>query len=259
MKREATKETVGGKPVLRFERRLKHSPDKVWRAVTDPDELTHWFPAKVDWELEPGAPITFHDEDMGEPTSGEVLEVDPPKVFVFRWTDNVFRIEIVPDGDGSVLHFSQTVGGSGHWGDERFAAQHAAGWDVCLDHLDAWLGGVEPGKDDWAELNEHYVEKWGLARGTVENGRLRFERVLIQPADEVRKAIDFDDATCEELLFGCTLVVTEDLADGADAPAELARWQVRLELLVAKLNGLGERAWPEDRVAALTESYRSAS
>ena len=259
MKREATKDVVGGKPVLRFERRLKHSPEKVWRAVTEPGELAHWFPAKVDYELKPGAPITFDDEAMDGPTYGEVLEVDPPKVFVFSWDDNVFRIEIVRDGDGSVLHFSQTLGHSDQWGDERFAAQHAAGWDVCLGQLVARLDGVEAGPDDWAELNEHYVEKWGLGRGTVENGRLRFERVLVQPADEVRKAIDFDNATCEELPFGCTLVVTEDLADDADVPAELARWQVRLELLVAKLNGLGERDWPEDRVAALTESYRTAS
>lgn len=264
MTSRATKDVVDGKPVLRFERRLNHPPEKVWRAVTEPDELAHWFPAKVDYELKPGAPITFVDEDMGpEPTTGEVLEADPPRVFVFSWTDNVFRIEIVPDGAGSVLHFSHTLGTSDQWGDERFAAQHAAGWDVCLDHLVASMDGVEPGKDDWAERNEYYVEQWGLARGTVTDGRLRFERVLIQPRDEVLKAIPSDTGAAEyevsELPFGSSLVVTEDLEDDADVAAVLAKRQVELELLVAKLNGLGEREWPQHRVAELTESYRTAS
>lgn len=261
MSSRATKDVVGGKPVLRFERRLNHPPAKVWRAVTEPGELAHWFPAEVDYELKPGAPIIFRDESMGpEPTTGEVLEADPPKVFVFSWDDNVFRIEIVPDGDGSVLHFSQTLGASDQWGDERFAAQHAAGWDVCLDSLRAWLDGTERGDDDWAERNEYYVEAWGLARGTVEDGRLRFERVLIQPANEVRDAIRPDDGIAEyevsELRFGSSLVVTPKMSEDADVAAELAEWQVRIELLVARLNGLGERPWPQDRVAELTESYR---
>ena len=29
---------------LRFERRLDHSPERVWRAITEPEELAHWFP-----------------------------------------------------------------------------------------------------------------------------------------------------------------------------------------------------------------------
>ena len=45
-----------GRTVLRFERRLAHAPDKVWRAVTEPSELAHWFPAKIEaYELRPGA------------------------------------------------------------------------------------------------------------------------------------------------------------------------------------------------------------
>jgi hypothetical protein len=36
-----------GRATLRFERDLHHSQDRVWRAVTDPQELRDWFPAEV--------------------------------------------------------------------------------------------------------------------------------------------------------------------------------------------------------------------
>src|SRR5688572_29308652 len=38
-----------GRPALRFERRLPHSVDRVWRAVSDPAEMKQWFVATVDW------------------------------------------------------------------------------------------------------------------------------------------------------------------------------------------------------------------
>jgi uncharacterized protein YndB with AHSA1/START domain len=38
-------ETVDDRPALRFERRLNHPVARVWRAVTEPDELERWFVA----------------------------------------------------------------------------------------------------------------------------------------------------------------------------------------------------------------------
>lgn len=184
----ATKEMVGGKPVLRFERRLAHPPEKVWRAITDPDEVVHWFPTSIETELRPGAPIRFvMTEPIESVDTGEVLEVDPPRVFAFRWDTDVLRFELVPDGDGCRLYFSHTMGGGSAWGDERYAAQHAAGWDTCLDGLTARLDGREPPPERWIELNEVYVEEFGLAQGAIADGgrTIRFERVLVQPVDEV--------------------------------------------------------------------------
>ena len=42
-----TLDTIGGKAVVRFERRLAHAPEKVFRAISDPAEMRHWFPARV--------------------------------------------------------------------------------------------------------------------------------------------------------------------------------------------------------------------
>ncbi len=182
---DATLHTVNGEPTLRFERRLRHSPAKVWRAVTDPAELVHWFPAAVEAELRPGAPMrfTFADEaPVDGEWDGEVLEVDEPKVFMFRWSTDVIRIELIPDGDGCLLVFTQTIGG----GRTGFlaAGRTAAGWDTCLDALVAQLDGTTvPERTDWLTPMEHYIAKFGLDEGTAtrtdDGWEIRFARDLV--------------------------------------------------------------------------------
>ena len=99
-------QTIGGKPVLRFERLLVHSPEKVWSAVTEPDQMRHWFPASVETDLVIGAPMRFRfegDDDAtpGPMKDGEILELDPPKVYAFRWNEDVLRFELLPQVEGA--------------------------------------------------------------------------------------------------------------------------------------------------------------
>ena len=44
---------------ISFEFDLHHSPEKVWRALTDPALLAEWLLPVVDLKLEPGAAFTF--------------------------------------------------------------------------------------------------------------------------------------------------------------------------------------------------------
>lgn len=182
---DATLTTVNGQPTLRFERRLRHHPGKVWRAVSDPAEMKHWFPATVEAELRPGAPMRFifpEEAVVDEIWEGEVLEVDEPKVFMFRWNQDVLRIELIPDGDGCRLVFTQTIGGGqvGLLG----AGRTAAGWDTCLDQLVAQLDGTTVAPfEDWVTPMAHYIETFGIGDGTVtptgEGWRLHFARDLV--------------------------------------------------------------------------------
>ncbi|GAA2617885.1 SRPBCC family protein [Actinomadura fulvescens] len=197
-----TLQTINGEPTLRIERRLKHPPAKVWRAVTDPAELAAWFPAKVEAELRPGAPMrfTFPEEAVVDGAwDGEVLEVDPPRVFMFRWNADVLRFELVPEGDGCLLVFTQTIGGGnvGRLG----AGRTAAGWDACLDELSGRLDGRGvPPRTDWPERMAHYIDVFGLGDGhvrKVDGGgyALHFARDLVwKPVDEVWRLL-VDDAT----------------------------------------------------------------
>ena len=44
---------------ISFEFDLHHSPEKVWRALTDPALLAEWLLPVIDLKLEPGAAFTF--------------------------------------------------------------------------------------------------------------------------------------------------------------------------------------------------------
>ena len=194
----ATLETIGGKAVLRFERRLAHPPEKVFRAISEPAELAHWFPAKVETELRAGAPIRFEFEDVDfEAPPGEMLEVDPPKLLAYAWGDGVLRWEVVPEGAGCRLHFTHTLGGGDAWGGRLAAARQAAGWDVCLAALEARLAGTAGGELDWFPRQEAYVERFGLAEGEVrahaDGHEARFERDLVKRANEVWAALTGGD------------------------------------------------------------------
>ena len=52
----------GGRPAVRFVRTYPHPVERVWRAVSDPAELAHWFPSAVTLEPREGGRITFSDD-----------------------------------------------------------------------------------------------------------------------------------------------------------------------------------------------------
>lgn len=190
--RPVTLHTDGDTSTLRFERRLAHSPDKVWKTITEPAEMAHWFPAEVRTELTPGARMQFTFPE-GAPVEtggeGEILEFDPPKVYAFRWNNDVLRFELLADGSGCLLVFSHTLGGGGLG--RLGAGRDAAGWDTCLDALQARLagGGAEYPRD-WLGPMERYIRRFGLDEGAVcstqDGYTVHFARDLVwKPADEV--------------------------------------------------------------------------
>lgn len=182
----ATLNTVDGHPVLRFERRLAHPAERVWTALTEPAELAHWFPATIEAELRVGAPVrfTFENTDIA-PGTGEIIELEPPRIFAYRWGESTLRWELVPDGAGCRLLFTHTLGGDAPWGDVRSAARHAAGWEVCFELLDTQLDGRTGASSGvgWFERFEPYVEEFGLDTGEVREAPggyvVRFERDLV--------------------------------------------------------------------------------
>jgi uncharacterized protein YndB with AHSA1/START domain len=60
------------------------SPERLWHALTDPDEVVGWFGAHVEWELREGAPARFWGED-GSRRLGRVEAVRPGRHLRFRW------------------------------------------------------------------------------------------------------------------------------------------------------------------------------
>jgi uncharacterized protein YndB with AHSA1/START domain len=180
--------TIGGRNVLRFERRLAHPVEKVWRAVTDPAEMAYWFPAIVEMDFRVGGRIAFaFPGGEMDATEGSITELDPPHVFAFSWNGDPLRMELRPDGEGSVLTFTHT------FDDRPMAGSFATGWETCLGALEKILSGpategmIRP--ERYAERHDGYVTAFGLGEGTVagdgQGCTVRFERMLPHPVEEV--------------------------------------------------------------------------
>ncbi|MCD6021458.1 MAG: ATPase [Actinomycetia bacterium] len=70
---------------VRRELVIQAPQDRVWRALTEAEQLTRWFPDKAaEVDLRPGGAIRIEWQD-GEFDDGMVEVVDEPSRFVFLW------------------------------------------------------------------------------------------------------------------------------------------------------------------------------
>jgi uncharacterized protein YndB with AHSA1/START domain len=95
---------------LSFEFDLHHSPEKVWRALTDPVLLAEWLLPVVDLKLEPGAAFRF--EAQPQPGwDGKVncrfLESEAQRKLSYTWVvgdmDTVVTFTLTPTASGTRL------------------------------------------------------------------------------------------------------------------------------------------------------------
>ena len=162
---EGRLERAGDGWQLHFTRRLPHPPEKVWRALTEPEHLKEWFPNDIEGERKEGATLRHvfrNDEapDMG----GEMVVYDPPSVLEFTWGDDTLRFELRADGDGTVLDLVDVLEDVGK------GARDGAGWHVCLDALEQHLRG-EPTRtqdmDVWRPVHDAYVKSFPPEASTI--------------------------------------------------------------------------------------------
>src|SRR5947209_7083297 len=158
-------EQHGDRWQLRFVRALPHPPEKVWRALTEPEHLAAWFPAEIHGDRALGAKLSFvftHGE--GPTQDGEVLTFEPPTALEYRWGDELLRFDLERRGDGCVLTFVNTFDELGK------ASRDAAGWHVCLDLLARDVDGEPPARDQmsrWSDVHPAYVKRLGPEASTI--------------------------------------------------------------------------------------------
>lgn len=154
--------SAGDRWQLTFTRRLAHPPEKVWRAITEPEHLTRWFPSDIEGERAAGSKLRFpFREEEGPTEDGAMLVFEPPRLMELTWGDEVLRFELASDGDGTTLTFVNTFDELGK------AARDAAGWHVCLDALVHLVAGDGQAAPDWKPLNEEYNERLGPEASTI--------------------------------------------------------------------------------------------
>lgn len=240
---------AGPRPVLRMERRLAHPVEKVWRALTDPEQSKHWFPGAFSGDLVVGGKLAFAPSGPGEdPSEGVVTEVEPPRLLAFEWVDQLLRWELFADGAGCLLVLEHFVDF------HPDAASFASGWEMCFDSLAHTLDGApQPwGTDGWAPRHEELVELFGLRDGTVISGDdgvlVWFARPLTAPVAEVKPVLDAVGAPAagaDPAAFriedgagpNARVVVEQRLPAGTDAAPVRAAWKAYLQAIADRLPG----------------------
>ncbi len=163
----------GEKWTLILVRELRHAPEKVWQALTDPAHLREWAPFDADGNLGT-AGATVKLTTVGAPTplvsETRVTRADAPRVLEYNWGDFDMRWELEATGGGTRLTLWTNIG-------RRYIAMGAAGWHICFDVLDRLLGGTPIGRIvgretmkfvGWQRLNAEYTRLFE-ARGLHES------------------------------------------------------------------------------------------
>jgi uncharacterized protein YndB with AHSA1/START domain len=157
-----TLEQAGNRWRLRFTRDLRHPPEKVWRAITEPEHLAAWFPSDIVGERALGASLRFPFREDEAPTQeGRMLAFDPPRLLEFTWGDDLLRFELEALADGTRLTLINTFDNVGR------GVRDAAGWHVCLDNLELRLDGQASKSEGWKVLESQYVERFPPEAATI--------------------------------------------------------------------------------------------
>jgi uncharacterized protein YndB with AHSA1/START domain len=150
----------GEKWTLILVREMRHPPERVWEALTDPAHLREWAPFDADASLETvGATVHLTWVGTANVSEARVTRADAPKLLEFH----DIRWELEPLGRGTRLTLWHNI-------DRRYIAWGAAGWHICFDVLDHLLGGDALGriagaqapKFGWQRLVGEYAQQFGI-------------------------------------------------------------------------------------------------
>ena len=160
-----------GRPAVRFERTYPHPIERVWQAVTDPTELTYWFPSpEVSYDARVGGRIELGGDPNIDSSEATVLAWDPPHRFAFQWGPDELHFTLESTADGCRFELVNVLS------EQNTAARNAAGWEVCLAELGKLIAGT-PGSGPQSEdtlpfdpLYDAYVAA-GVPSGAAIPGR----------------------------------------------------------------------------------------
>ena len=149
----------GDKWTLILVRQLRHSPEKVWEALTDPAQLREWAPFVVDGSLGAVGAVNMTWVGTPQPLETKVTRADAPRLL--EYGDIRWELEAV--GSGTRLTLWHSI-------DRRYISWGAAGWHICFDVLDRFLAGNPIGAitgvnamkfNGWQRLVAEYAKQFG--------------------------------------------------------------------------------------------------
>ena len=145
-------------------RELRHPPAKVWRALTEPEQLRQWAPFDADRSLGNVGAAALTTVGTPQVSETRVTRAEEPRLLEYNWGGGDLRWELEPVGDGTRLTLWHNI-------DRRFVSMGAAGWHICLDVLDRFVAGEPIGRivagdalkfPGWQRLNAEYARQFGV-------------------------------------------------------------------------------------------------
>ncbi len=140
---------------ITFELDLKHSPRKVWRALTEPELLAQWLLPVFGLDLNPGAAFTFKTQPH-PPWDGTVncriIEVEPMQRLSYAWVvgdmelDTTVTFTLEPTESGTRLTLVQSgfkPSQKQNFGGARY------GWKLMGGKLIELLANASQTDDGW--------------------------------------------------------------------------------------------------------------
>ncbi len=126
---------------LLYRRTSRHAPARVWRAITDADELSRWmgYPARVDLRVGGDYHVTFTGNPDGD-LDGVIVGIEPGRRLTYAWGLSVLEWRLEPDPDGAGCRYTFLHHGMPVRGVEEEEGV-GAGWHAWLDELDMLLEG----------------------------------------------------------------------------------------------------------------------
>jgi uncharacterized protein YndB with AHSA1/START domain len=152
--------SVEGQGVVRMEDRLDTGIDDLWRALTDPERLAHWY-GEVDGELSEGGEFRVRITLAGERT-GKVEACEPPQRLLLTMRDpdpqpgqpeqTVIEAQLIAEGAQTRLVW-ETRGMP-----IELLPAYGAGIQIHVEHLADYISGRELRSDEarWDELFAAY-------------------------------------------------------------------------------------------------------
>lgn len=135
------KDTATKTRTVTVEREVPHAPEKIWRALTQPELIEEWL-MKTAFRPEIGHRFTF-SADWGE-VQCEVLTSSPHRSLAYTWNagdlESVVTWTLTPTSGGTRLRMEQT----GFKPDQpRYYCGARAGWPQFLDKLEQVLDRLD--------------------------------------------------------------------------------------------------------------------
>jgi len=100
---------------ISFELDLPHAPEKVWRALTQPELLAQWLLPVTGLQLDPGAAFTFKTQAFpgwDGTVNCRLIEIEAQRKLSYSWAvpflDTVVTFTLTPTPSGTRLAILQT-------------------------------------------------------------------------------------------------------------------------------------------------------